>query len=99
MKVLEMLYKIGIADSIDYIEKDSEHARLLEKAVSEEEKYWKELSEDGKKAYDEHGYITGEINTLLKCEAFVQGFRLGARVILEVLGKYQIDEFNVDELL
>ena len=87
MSVLEELWYGNIAPSERTIRKNSEYARLSKEALHCEEQFINELSDEGRKIYEER--IT---KLLLKCgieecDSFICGFRLGAKIILEVLGR------------
>ena len=91
MYTIDKLWKTGFNPSERYFKEGSEYAKVLKEANAEENKFWAELSQEGKRAYDEHGYKLAALNSIAECDAFVQGFRLGARIILDVIGDYDTE--------
>ena len=91
MYTLDKLWKIGFMPRERYIKKDGEYQKIRTEAAAEEDGFWKELSAEGKEAYDRYIYKQSDLNTISECDAFVQGFRLGARIILDVIGDYDTE--------
>lgn len=88
MYSIDKLWKFGLCPSERGFKEGSEYARVLRASNEVESKFWEELSQEGKKAYDAHTDLLNELNSIAECDAFVQGFRLGARLILDVIGEY-----------
>ena len=86
MSVLESLWNGNISPSERTIRKSSEYAKLSKEGMKCEEQFINEFSAEGRKLYEER--ITKLLlkNSIEECDAFICGFRLGAKVILEVLG-------------
>lgn len=91
MYTLDKLWRVGFAPQERYIREGSEYHKISRQQSDIEDKFWRELSAEGKKAFDEYCYKQSELNTLSESDAFVQGFRLGAKIILDVLGEYRSD--------
>ena len=91
MYTIDKIWKTGYSPSERYFKEGSEYAKVLKAATEEESKFWGELSPEGKKAYDEHTYKLSELNGIAECDAFVQGFRLGARLMLDAIGEYDTE--------
>ena len=91
MYAIDKLWKTGFDPSERRIKRDSEYAKIRTAATQEENKFWSELSEDGRRAFDRYCYLESDLTTISECDAFVQGFRFGARIILDVIGEYDTD--------
>jgi len=91
MFAIDQFWKTGFNPSERRLKEGCEYLRIMKEAGKEEDKFWSELSEEGKRAYDEHCYKMSEMSSISECDAFVQGFRLGARIILDVIGEYDTE--------
>ena len=80
----------------------SPYARLLHQANEGEDECYNHLSDAGKKAYQVYCDQQAHVEDVKDCDTFIRGFRLGARMILDVVGEYdspmvQINELNTAE--
>jgi hypothetical protein len=89
MYVLENLWRNGISPSERYCDKNSEYKKLLRNLCEESEKVSAELSPEGKQAFEEHERIQLALIGISEEDIFVNAFRLGARMMLDVIGDYK----------
>ena len=85
MKILEELWYGNVTPSERSVEKGSHlwnRGRLI---LQNEEELTPRLSEKAKEVLEKLRDNQSELNDLNECEVFVCGFRLGARIMLEVL--------------
>ena len=84
MNVLEDLYYGRISPWECFFEKDSHYGRLVEKLSRLESDFRKKLNESEKNLYEEISNIENDLHTISEEGLFEQGFRLGAKFILEI---------------
>ena len=89
MYVLENLWRNGISPSERYCDKNSEYKKLLRNLCEASEKVSAELSPKGKQAFEEHERIQLALIGISEEDIFVNAFRLGARMMLDVIGDYK----------
>ena len=89
MFVLESLWRDGLTPNEKYTRKGSEYHRLLEELCDEEDKITAELSEDGKKSFTAYREAQSKLSAISEQEVFIEAVRLGARLILDIIGDYR----------
>ena len=89
MYVLENRWRNGISPSERYCDKNSEYKKLLRNLCEASEKVSAELSPKGKQAFEEHERIQLALIGISEEDIFVNAFRLGARMMLDVIGDYK----------
>ena len=85
MTILENLWYGNIAPYVRAVKHGSEYEKLVEAGNGYEDMFVSELSPDGKKAYSEFLKIEDSRVDISECDAFIKGFRLGMKIMLEVL--------------
>ena len=85
MKILEELWYGNVAPSERSVEKDSRLWRLGKLIQRNEEELVPLLSEKAKEVLEKLRDNQSELNDINECKVFVCGFRLGARIMLEIL--------------
>ncbi len=98
MYVLDELWRGEITPSERGYRKDSHYAELARQANETAGIFYQELSEVGKKAYDAHSTQESKLADISECDSFIRGFRLGARMILDVVGDYDSPMVQVNEM-
>ena len=98
MYVLEDLWKGKITPSERGYRKDSPYAELVRQANETADIFYKELSPVGKKAYDAHSTQESKLADISECDSFIRGFRLGAGMVLDVVGSYDSPMLQVNEM-
>ena len=88
MYILEDLWNGNIAPSERVIRTGSQYAQLHKQLVAAEEDFRKELSPDGKAAYDTFCRKQAELSEISECDCFIRGVRIGARLLLDIVADY-----------
>ena len=88
MYVLQDLWDGNIRPSERAIRYGSTYADLYHQATEAETKFRKEMTEKGRSIYEDYCNKQNQLLELSEADAFIQGFRLGARIILDVIGAY-----------
>ena len=89
MYELERLWRNGLSPSERYCDKNSEYKKLLRSLCEESNKVAAELSTEGKQAFEEHERIQLALIGISEEDVFINAFRLGARLMLDVIGDYK----------
>ena len=88
MYILEDLWNGDITPSERVIRTGSQYAQLQKQLVAAEEDFRKELSPDGKAAYDTFCRKQAELSEISECDCFIRGVRIGARLLLDIVADY-----------
>ena len=88
MYILEDLWNGDITPSERMIRTGSQYAQLQKQLVAAEEDFRKELSPEGKAAYDTFCRKQAELSEISECDCFVRGVRIGARLLLDIVADY-----------
>ena len=88
MYILEDLWNGNVAPADRVIRAGSEYAQLQKQLVAAEEDFRKELSPDGKAAYDTFCRKQAELSEISECDCFIRGVRIGARLLLDIVADY-----------
>ena len=89
MYILEKLWREGLSPSERYVKKSSEYQRLMVKLCDTGEALQKMLPEDGKALLEQYDEVQRSVIILSEEETFITAFRMGAQMILDVIGDYQ----------
>lgn len=90
MKILEEFWYGNIQPNEKSIPAGSKHAKLLQLVVQNEDALIPLLSEEAKEVFDKFRGAQDELSSINECDAFVLGFRLGGRFMLEVMENMDI---------
>lgn len=85
MQVLEDLYMGDIHPSERSFEKGSQYSRALNEVVKAGDTLLGTLTEKQKEQFEAYMTAQREVNALTDCETFVYAFRLGAKIMIDVL--------------
>lgn len=96
MNGLEKLWTDYISQRDYRIRKDSHYKQVQTEADPFLNQVWDELTKDGKRAFDEYLYKLGEMNSIGEKHYFIIGFRMGAHIMLDLMGEYQGDLIPMD---
>ena len=88
MYILEELWNGDITPSERVIRTGSQYAQLQKQMVAAEEDFRKELSPEGKAAYDTFCRKQAELSEISECDCFIRGVRIGARLLLDIVADY-----------
>ena len=89
MYILHDLWRGEIAPYERTTKPDSQMRCLAARGRKESELFQCELSEDGKAHFDEFELIMNEIQTIKDEELFIEAFRMGARMMLDIVDTVQ----------
>lgn len=85
MKILEELYYGNISPHEKYIRKGTEFENLVRLIFKNEEKLNDTLTELQKETFEKFKDCNSEMNSISEREAFIGGFKLGAKIVIEVM--------------
>ena len=88
MYILEDLWNGHITPSEREIRTGSQYAQLQKQLVAAEEDFRKELSPEGKAAYDTFCRKQAELSEISECDCFIRGVRVGAPLLLDIVADY-----------
>ena len=91
MFVLEDLWMGRIDPVARNFRENSEYHKLLKELCELSNQISDELSPEGKKVFVHHNDVQHLLNGISEQDAFIEGFRLGARMLLDVVGEHQSD--------
>lgn len=83
MRMIEDLFYGNICPCEKHLTRGSEYSHLLELAVKNEEKLSELLSPQQKDVYEKIKECMTDMNNLLEKKAFIDGFRLGIKLMAE----------------
>ena len=87
MTVLENLYNGNINLADKSIKRGSEYDRLAQVSSELEDKLRESISKQEKQIYEELFEIRFQQEDIMLTETFVEGFRLGAQIMLEIFSE------------
>ena len=97
MYLLEQLWRGNLAPSERYIRSDSEYKKATQAFCDAAERMEKELTPEGKKYWREVADRQSDMTMLAEEDIFIYGFRMGARMILDIIGDYKGQFYEVSE--
>ena len=89
MFVLDKLWQEGLSPNERYTRKGSEYHKILLRICEEGDYLATELTEEGKSHFDAYRDAQIELSVVAEKEVFIEAFRLGARMMLDVVGEYK----------
>ena len=89
MFVLDKLWQEGLSPNERYTRKGSEYHKILLRICEEGDHLATELTEEGKAHFDAYKDAQIELSVVAEKEVFIEAFRLGARMMLDVVGDYK----------
>ena len=92
MQVLEDLYLGDIRPSDRSFKRNSQYAKALNEVVKAGDALTNGLTEEQKELFEDYMTAQREVNVLTDCETFCMAFKLGAKIILDVLIEGQMRE-------
>jgi hypothetical protein len=97
MFVLEKLWREGLSPNERYTRKGGEYHEILLKLCDEEDKVTAELTEIGKPHFEAYRQAQIELSAVAEREVFIEAFRLGARLVLDIVSEYQGNFWRASE--
>ena len=92
MHILEDLYTGNVRPGERSFKQNSQYSRALAQAVESGDALIKSLTEEQKKLFEAYMDAQREVNILTDCETFIYSFKLGAKLMLDVLGNGEMRE-------
>ena len=83
MKILEELWYGNLAPWEKEFKKGSAYSELLGLVIRHNDELRKRLNEEETEMFEKFTECTNELNGISEREAFIQGFTLGVRIIIE----------------
>ena len=97
MYILEKLWREGLSPSERYVRKSSEYQRLMMQLCELGGALTTMLPEDGKALLTQYEDIQRSVSFLSEEETFISAFRMGAQMMLDVVGHYQGSFYSANE--
>ena len=85
MNILEDLWFGNISPWERPFKKDSTYAELLALVIRHQDDLLGRLNDEEKEIFEKFSECSTEMHDLTEREAFVKGFKLGAKIIIEVM--------------
>lgn len=92
MQILEDLYLGDIRPNEPFFKRNSQYAKALDEVVKVGDTLTASLNEDEKKLFEDFMDAQREVNILTDCETFMYGFKVGAKIMMDVLTEGQMKE-------
>ena len=89
MFVLQELWRGNITPSERFVRSGSEYKKIAGKLSDEMDKLMEAISPEAKKQIETIDNLRADMTVLANEDYFIYGFRLGARLMLDVLGEYK----------
>ena len=92
MLILEDLYLGDIRPGERSFKRNSQYAKALEEVVKAGDALTDTLTEKQKEMFEDYMTAQREVNVLTDCETFCSAFKLGAKIMMDVLTDGQMRE-------
>ena len=92
MQILEDLYVGDVRTNERFFKRNSQYAKALDEVVKVGDTLTESLNEEQKKLFEDFMDAQREVTVLTDCETFCYAFKLGAKIMLDVLTDAQIRE-------
>ena len=92
MQILEDLYVGDVRPSERFFQKNSQYAEALDELVKVGDELTATLNEKEKELFEAFMDAQREVTVLTDCETFCYAFKLGAKIMLDVLTEGQLRE-------
>lgn len=92
MQVLEDLYLGDIHPNERTFTRNSQYAKALDETVKAGDALTESLTEEQKELFEDYMSAQREVNVLTDCETFCMAFKLGAKIMLDVLTEEKMRE-------
>ena len=92
MLILEDLYVGDIRPNERSFKRNSQYAKALDEVVKAGDALTDDLTEAQKALFEDYMTAQREVNILTDCETFCYGFKVGAKIMLDVFTEGQMKE-------
>ena len=89
MFVLQELWRGNITPSERFVRSGSEYKKIAGKLSDEMDRLMEAISPEARKQLENIGNLRTDMTVLANEDIFIYAFRLGARLMLDVLGEYK----------
>lgn len=89
MYVLDRLWRGSYSPADRFINPDGEYKKAVSKMCREMEQFIPLLSAEANEKLEKLRVLNDELTEIKDTDTFIEGFRMGARVMLDVLGDYK----------
>ena len=89
MYVLEQLWREGLSPNERYTRKGGEYHKILLRICDEADRVIEELTDKGKEHFEAYRQAQIDLSIVAEREVFIEAFRLGARLVLDIVGEYR----------
>ena len=89
MFVLQELWRGNITPSERFVRSGSEYKKIAGELADELDRLMEMISPEVRKQLENIGNLRADMTVLANEDYFIYGFRLGARLILDIVGDYQ----------
>ena len=92
MQILEDLYVGDVRPNERFFKRNSQYAKALDEVVKVGDTLTESLNEKQKALFKDYMTAQREVTVLTDCETFCYAFKLGAKIMLDVLTDAQMRE-------
>ena len=92
MQILEDLYIGNVRPGERMFKRNSQYAKALDETVKAGDALTASLSDEQKAFFEDYMAAQREVNVLTDCETFCMAFKVGAKIMLDVLTEGQMRE-------
>ena len=92
MQILEDLYIGNVRPGERMFKRNSQYAKALDETVKAGDALTTSLSEEQKAFFEDYMTAQREVNILTDCETFCYAFKIGAKIMLDILTEGQMKE-------
>ena len=92
MQILEDLYLGDVRPNERFFKRNSQYAKALDEVVKVGDALTASLNEEEKKLFEDYMDAQREVTVLTDCETFCYAFKLGAKIMLDMLTDGQMKE-------
>ena len=85
MQILEELYLGGIRPGERMCKRNKQYAKALDETIKAGDALTPSLTPEQKELFENYMDAQREVNVMTDCETFIYGFKLGAKIMLDVL--------------
>ena len=89
MYALQELWRGNITPAERFVRSGSEYRKIAGKLSDEMDRLMEAISPEVRKQLENIGNLRADMTVLANEDYFIYGFRLGARLILDIVGDYQ----------
>ena len=97
MFVLEKLWREGLSPSEKYTRKGSEYHKILLRICDAENNLCEDLTEKEKAHFEAYRNAQIELSAVAEREVFIDAFRIGAMLMMDILGDYRGNFYTATE--